>query len=150
MLVAGCVSAASEVCEALLFYVYEVGRMDLDMIDFETEFLDGSVVVVKARGQLDESTRKYFFECISDLLQESGIDNGVSQHVIIECHGLGYLSSAGIAALLTARNRIRKGGGKISFTHLSSAIVKTLELTKLNKLLAIYPTTEELLLKTQV
>ena len=149
MLVAGRISAASEVCEALLFYVYEVGRMDLDMIDFETEFLDGSVVV-KARGQLDESTRKYFFESISDLMQESGIDNGVSQHVIIECHGLGYLSSAGIAALLTARNRIRKGGGKISFTHLSSAIVKTLELTKLNKLLAIYPTTEELLLKTQV
>ena len=114
------------------------------MIDFETDFLNSSVVVVKARGKLDESTRSYFFDCISDLMREA-TSIGSSQHVIVECNGLGSLSSAGMAALLTARKRIRKNGGKVYFTHLSSTIAHALEVTKLNKLLAIYPTTEELL-----
>lgn len=139
-----------------LISVAEVGNLDAtqqivenkdgvtQMIDFQTDFLSDSIVVIKARGKLDESTRKYFFSCISDLMREAD-KMGTSQHVIVECNGLGSLSSSGMAALLTARTRIRKGGGKIYFTHLSSTITAALELTKLNKLLAIYPTTEELL-----
>jgi len=114
------------------------------MIDFQTDFLSNSIVVIKARGKLDESTRKYFFNCISDLMREAD-RTGTSQNVIVECNGLGSLSSSGMAALLTARTRIRKGGGKIYFTHLSSSIATALKVTKLNKLLAIYSTTDELL-----
>ena len=114
------------------------------MIDFQTEFLSNSVVVIKARGKLNESTRHYFFDCISDLMQEAE-KTGRPHKVIVECNGLGSLSSSGMAALLSARIRIRKGGGKIYFTHLSSTIASALKITKLNKLLAIYPTTEELL-----
>jgi anti-anti-sigma factor len=117
------------------------------MIDFEIDFLSDSIVIIKPRGKLDESTRGYFFDCIGDLLEESDKTGGVPKHVIVECNGLGFLSSAGMAALLSARNRIRTRGGKIYFTHLSSTIAKALEATKLNSLLAIYPTTKELLLK---
>ena len=118
------------------------------MIDFEHDFLADSIVLVKARGKLDESTRTYFFDCLSDLMQDDGKDK-IPKHVIVECNGLGFLSSSGMAALLSARNKVEKGGGKIYFTHLSSTIVKALELTKLNGLLSIYPTTEELLAKIQ-
>ena len=114
------------------------------MIDFQTEILSNSVAVISARGKLDESTRKYFFACISDLMKEAKPPN-VAQHVIVECNGLGSLSSSGMAALLSARTRIRKNGGKIYFTHLSSMLATALEVTKLNKLLSIYPTTEDAL-----
>ena len=118
------------------------------MIDFETELLPNSIAIVKARGHLDESNRMYFFNCISDLM-EGPVDQGTPKHIIIECNGLGTLTSAGMATLLAARKRVQKGGAQIYFTHLSSAIAKALELTKLNSLLAIYPTTEELLKKIQ-
>ena len=106
------------------------------MIDFQTEFLNSSVAVIKARGRLDESARKYFFCCLSDLMREAE-KTGTPKHVIVECNGLGSLSSSGMAALLAARTMIRKSGGKIYFTHLSSIIATALELTKLNTLLAI-------------
>ena len=117
------------------------------MIDFEHEFLADSTVLVKARGKLDESTRTYVFDCLSDVMQDDVKAEKTLKHVIVECNGLGFLSSSGMAALLSARNKVEKGGGKIYFTHLSSTIVKALELTKLNGLLSIYPTTEELLAK---
>lgn len=118
------------------------------MIDFQTELLPNSIAVIKARGKLNEANRMYFFNCISDLM-EGPVDTGTPKHVIIECNGLGALSSAGMATLLSARKRVQKGGGQIYFTHLSSTIAKALELTKLNSLLAIYPTTEELLAKIE-
>jgi len=107
------------------------------MIDFTTSPLSNATVVVEVRGQLVESDREYFFNCIGDL-----IENGYC-HVIVECHGLGFISSSGLAALLQARKRVHKKGGRIYLTHLNSTIAEVLEITKLGRLLAVFPTTKD-------
>lgn len=109
------------------------------MIDFKTESVSEGIVVVKISGELNESTQRYFFDCVSDYLREVG-----TKHLIIECAQLGFINSAGMTAMLRARKSLSKRGSKIYFTQLNSSITKALELTKLSALLAIYPKTKEL------
>ena len=106
------------------------------MIDFTTNPISDAVVVVQVNGRLSELERDYFFNCVGDLL-----DAG-HRHVIVECQGLGHVSSSGLATLLQARKRAIKDGGHIYLTHLSSTLAEVLELTKLGRLLSVYPTTE--------
>jgi anti-anti-sigma factor len=115
------------------------------MIDFEIDHVSQSTSIIRVRGDLDGSTRDYFFDCISDLLGDCGEETNKIKNVIVECNGLGILSSSGMAALLTSRKNAEKRGTKIYLTHLNSTVAKALEITKLNSLLAVYPTTEELL-----
>ena len=117
------------------------------MIDFEMERVSQSTSVVRVRGVLNGSSRNYFFECIADLLGDDGGETNKVKNVIIDCNGLGFLSSSGMAALLTSRTNAKKRGTKIYLTHLNSTIAKALEITKLNTLLAVYPTTRDVLLK---
>jgi len=107
-----------------------------NMINFVSTAHSSSTVVVEISGELSDSSRNYFFECIADLV-ESGV-----KHVIVECHKLGHLSSSGLAALLTARKRAASHGSKISLTNINSSIAEVLEITKLGKLLKIYPNTK--------
>lgn len=106
------------------------------MIDYTPREISDSVTVVEVSGVLDETNRKYFFDCIGDMI-ESG-----KRHVIIECHRLGHLNSGVLTSFLTARQRVAKKGGRIYLSHLSSSIAEVLELTKLGRLLSVYPSTE--------
>ena len=75
-------------------------------------------------------------------IRDSKVNN-----LMIECYVPGALSSSGMAALLTSRTTAKRRGTKIYLTHLNSTIAKALEITTLNSLLAVYPTTREILLK---
>lgn len=109
------------------------------MIDFQTNTISDSLAVVAVSGKLDEMTRSYFFQCISDTF------NGECKQVIVDCSGLGLLGSSGLASLLMARKYARKEGGRIYLTHVNSTIAEVLERTNLNKLFSIYPSTTGLL-----
>lgn len=113
------------------------------MIDFTTNPLSNSVVVVQVTGRLAEMERGYFFTCLSDLV-EAGY-----RHVIVECHGLGLINSSGLAALLMARKQVTKKGGRIYLTQLNSTIAEVLAVTKLGRLLSVYPTTESVVESVQ-
>lgn len=108
------------------------------MIDFETKQLPGGIAVVSVRGSLDEATRNYFFECVADLIDEGFVN------IVVDCDGLGHISSAGLAGLIRARSQVQNKGGKIYLTHVEATIADVLAVTKLNKLLDIYPTTREI------
>jgi anti-sigma B factor antagonist len=106
------------------------------MIDFVSRPYTSSTIVVEVNGSLAEGERQYFFDCIGDLVQ-SGYEN-----IIIECHKIGFVSSSGLASILAARKRAAKKGGRIYLTHLNSNLAEVLEITKLGRLLRVYPSTE--------
>lgn len=106
------------------------------MMDFTSTPYSESTIVVQVRGQQAEMDHKYFFDCVSDLI-ESGYKN-----VIIDCHQLGFLSSSGLSALLVARKQAVTHGGRVYLTRVSSNLARVLEITKLGRLLSVYPTTE--------
>ena len=109
------------------------------MIDFQTQEISDSITVVILSGKLNEMTRSYFFECIGDTL------DGSCKQIVVDCSGLGILGSAGLASLMIARKQARKKGGRVFLTHVNSTLAEALEQTRLNKLFAIYPSTEGLL-----
>jgi len=109
------------------------------LIDFQTTNFSDSLAVVELSGKLNETTRSYFFQCISDTIQ------GDCKQVIVDCSGLGVLGSAGLASLLMARRLAGSHGGRIYLTHVNSTLAEALEKTKLNKLFAIYPSTSSLI-----
>jgi len=106
------------------------------MIDFITTPHSESTLVIQVSGQFTEVDRRYFFGCVTDFI-ESGF-----KHIVIECHQLGHLSSTGLGSLLKARKQAIKHGGKVYLTHISSSLAEVLEVTKLGRLLSVYPTTE--------
>jgi len=109
------------------------------MIDYQIRVVSDSVSVIELSGKLNEMTRSYFFDCVSDTLA------GTCQQIVVDCGGLGMLGSAGLAALMLARKQARKKGGKIFLTHVDSNLATVLEQTNLNTLFAIYPSTDQLL-----
>jgi len=109
------------------------------MIDFTTRQLADSAIAIEVSGELDDLNRKYFFDCVADIL-----DAG-TKHVVIDCSRLGYINSSGLAGLLTARKRAASNGGKIYLTHLNSVISEVIETTKLGRILSVFPTTEDAL-----
>lgn len=113
------------------------------MFDYETRLIADGIAIVSVRGTLNQETRAYFFECVGGLIEDG------YERIIIECHGLGFVSSSGLAGLLKARRRVQAHSGKIYLTHLNSTVTEALQLTKLNSLFAIYPTTRKLLAKLQ-
>lgn len=106
------------------------------MFKFTTREISDSVTVVEVQGTLNEANRKKFSDSLGEMI-ESGCEN-----IIINCHQLGYLNSDALATLLTARRHAAKRGGRIYLTNLSSNIAEVLEITKLGKMLSVYPTTE--------
>ena len=109
------------------------------MTNFICKPLPNSTAVIQLIGNLDDSNQFEFFRYISALL-----DSGI-KHVIIECQTLGQLTSKGFNSLLSARKRAIRNGSKISLTHLNSNVAQILEVTKLGRLLSIFPTTESAL-----
>ena len=109
------------------------------MIDYQTKNHSDSIVVVELSGKLNESTRSNFFQYIKDVL------GGNCTRVIVDCSKLGMLGSAGLAALLMARKHARKAGRRMYLTHVNSSFAEVLEKTKLNRHLAIFPSTGPLI-----
>ncbi len=107
------------------------------MLDFFAQPMSSGTLIVKASGQLSEANRDYFFESIGQFI------NSGFHHIIIDCQRLGHLSSGGLTHLLHARKRAAKAGAKVYLTHLNSNLAEVLELTKLGRILAVFPTNED-------
>jgi len=109
------------------------------MFDFKSRAMSNSAMVVEVSGLLSETNRTWFFDCIRDYIKAG------YKHIIIECHRLGYMNSAGLTHFLRARKRSKIAGAKIYLTHLDSSMGELLEITKLGRILAVYPTTKDVI-----
>ena len=112
------------------------------MIDFHTQLIDG-IAIVSVSGNLDSTSHDYFFENIADLMK-----NNIAE-IIIDCDDLGFISSRSLGKLIVARNRAAKFNGKIYLTHVNATIANLLQITKLNTLVGVHLSTDELLVQLQ-
>lgn len=103
-----------------------------DPISIETDVVDGDVLVIRVRGDLDSFTTKEFEKQIA-----AHLDAGRTK-VIIDCTFLGFISSVGIGALVALQTRLRRRGGTVKLAAVQGPTAEVLRLVRLDKVLDMH------------
>ena len=109
----------------------------IQMIDFSRSLTDNGTVVIRLGGELTGDSSEYFFGCV-----EEEIENGNCQ-IVINCSGLGYISSVGLGTLVRARSRVAGAEGRIFLACIDSRVMDVLHIVNFDRIFNIYATEEE-------
>ncbi len=103
------------------------------MIDLSMKETENGTLVIRLKGRLDVDSNEYFLECVQGWIEEG------YRNIVINCSGLGYVSSLGLGTLVRIRSRLAKDGGDIYLARVQSLIMDLLRLVSLDRMLKIYP-----------
>jgi anti-sigma B factor antagonist len=95
--------------------------------------VDGDVLVIKADGGLNNQTAEKF---VTDI--ETLVDAGLRK-IIVDCSALEFISSYGLGVLLRLHKRMKRHDGDVKIASAKSALLDVVRLTRLDRLLEIYP-----------
>lgn len=99
--------------------------------------LDDTTCVLDIEGEVDVYTSPQLKQ---DLVQLT--EQGVKR-VIINLSKVEYLDSTGLGVLIGGLKRMREAGGNLALVGPGMRIQRIFEITGLNKIFDIYPTSEE-------
>lgn len=97
-----------------------------------------SVPVVKVSGDLDLMSAPTFREVLEDAVSRARKEEARGV-VVVDLGGVGFMDSCGINELVGATRRFVSGGGEVRLAVKSSPVVRTLSVTGLDRLFAVYP-----------
>ena len=110
------------------------------MIDFVKDKVVEGPLVIRAAGRLDDDTTNYFFLCVKDEIAAG------NKKIVLNLQDLGYISSAGLGALIRASTEASKTGGTIYLSNIESKLLDILRLVKFETLFNIYQSEQEAVL----
>ena len=108
-------------------------RYDTAAVELYYDDVDGDVLVIKADGGLNSETTDRF---VSDI--EKLVDAGLTK-IIVDCSRLEYISSRGLGVLVRLHKRMKLNKGDVKIASVKSALLDVLRITRLERLLEIYP-----------
>jgi anti-sigma B factor antagonist len=94
----------------------------------------GAVTVVAPQGDVDMAVADDMRTRLVGL-----VDRGRAR-LVLDLSGVMYIDSAGLGALVAAMKHARAAGGDIKVCGLAGDVRQVLEMTRLDKVLAIHPT----------
>ena len=103
---------------------------------FEATILDGDILVIVLRGDLESTSAPEF-----DRQIQKHLDAGHSK-VIIDCRKMGYISSLGMASLVALQTKLRRRGGEVKLAAIFGRAMEVMRLVRLDKMFDIYGDTE--------
>ena len=71
--------------------------------------------------------------------------NAGKTKIVLDLQGVDYIDSSGLAEVVRAMKRAREAGGDLRICGLRDNVLKIIEMTGLNKAIAVYPTREDAL-----
>ncbi|MEE8393325.1 MAG: STAS domain-containing protein [Rhodospirillales bacterium] len=99
---------------------------------------EGGAKVVAFEGDIDldgsPEARKVLLECI-----------GGDKPVLVDLSKVGYIDSSGVASLVESFQKARKKGCAFALVSASEAVMRVLQLARLDKVFPIYDSVEEAL-----
>ena len=98
-------------------------------------------LIISFSGDLDAQTAGQAHAFIDRQLDEGG------QQVVVDLSQVGFMSSAGIRVLLDLLRKNRKMGGDLCLAATQPGVQRTLELAGMERVLQVYPTLGEAVLK---
>lgn len=99
---------------------------------FQSKIIDGDILTIVLRGDLDSTTTPEF----ENLIREH-LDAG-NTRIIIDCRYMGYISSLGIGSLVALQTRLRRKGGAVKLAAIQGTVMEVLRAIRLDKVLDIY------------
>jgi anti-sigma B factor antagonist len=105
-------------------------------MEFYYRGVDKDVLILRADGGIDATNAHEFLTELSRLI-EGGI-----RRLIVDCSGLGHISSSGIALLFRLHRRLLAAGGHVKLAAVPGPVFRLLELTKLSEVFEIYPSVD--------
>lgn len=102
-------------------------------MEFVADEIDHDVMILRADGGLNADNAGEFVDQIAKL-----VDAGIRK-MIIDCSGLTYISSSGLGTLVMLHRRMSDLGGDVKVAGLTGMVAQALSLTRLDRLLQIYP-----------
>src|SRR5580700_4195675 len=99
---------------------------------FQSEIIDGDILAIVLRGDLDSTSAPEF-----DRQIQGHLDAGRSK-IIIDCRNMGYISSLGIASLVALQTKLRRRGGQVKLAAIFGPAMEVMRLVRLDKMLDIY------------
>lgn len=99
----------------------------------------GDISVVRSEGQLTVSNRQELKTLVAELLEKG------ERRFVLDFEETGYIDSSGLGALVTIAKQVREHGGDLRLSALNDDLRQLFELTKLDTLFTIAPSTSEAL-----
>jgi len=100
---------------------------------------DRDVLILRADGGIDGHNVQEFLNQLQRLI-EAGARN-----LVVDCGGLGYISSFGITTFIRLHKRMAECGGDVKLAAVRPPLFRLLEITRLNEVFHSYPSVEEAL-----
>jgi anti-sigma B factor antagonist len=92
---------------------------------------DDRTRVLVLRGDLDAATASQLRECLVEVIDEG-------TRIVIDMEALDFLDSAGLGILVGGLKRARTHGGELELVCSSSAVLKPIEITGLDRVFTIH------------
>jgi len=108
-------------------------------MEFYYRDTDRDVLILRADGGIDSHNAQEFLSQLQRLI-EAG-----ARKLLVDCSGLGYISSFGITTLIRLHKRMAERGGHVKLAAVQSPLFRLLEITRLNQVFHTYPSVEEAL-----
>jgi anti-sigma B factor antagonist len=105
-------------------------------MEFYYRDTDRDVLILRADGGIDSHNAQEFLSQLQRLI-EAG-----ARKLLVDCSGLGYLSSFGITTLIRLHKRMAERGGHVKLAAVKSPLFRLLEITRLNEVFQTYPSVE--------
>ncbi len=90
------------------------------------------VHILHVGGRLDVTSAPLLEKRLMPLIETPGAK------VVINCHELGYLSSAGLRVMLFAHKRLKSLNGQLAFCCIKPAVMEILQLAGFETILSIF------------
>ena len=105
-----------------------------------TEPVESTVTLVTVMGEVDVGTAPEFEEELA-----KAVDHGLGDGLVIDLSNVTFIDSTGLNALVRALERQRLAGGTLALVSADSRVAMMLEVTRLDRVLARYPSREDAL-----
>lgn len=102
----------------------------------ESHVLEGEILVIKPRGDLDATSTPEFERLVNEHLA------GGHTKIIVDCQRMGYVSSLGIGSLVALQARLRRQGGVVKLAAIQGPVMQLLKAVRLDRVLDMYGDTE--------
>lgn len=94
--------------------------------------IDGDLMVLKADGGLNTATAGQLSQAVAKL-----VEGGV-RRIIVDCRALEVISSLGLGSLLMLHTRMKRVGGEVKLSGLTSSAMQVVRMTRLDKVFECY------------